>query len=214
MEITKSIVPTQNPLSATNSRYSKELEYAGYALHTRLEIKGPDAAAGPVGLWSLLQLPHGGELLIPTTSQSTVQTCFGDINQSDVVVKENLVRYRMHSVGEQKIAMAASTVGNRMGYIYFSEGALAALVVREFTVDPLGEYIDVPWSKPDSPGTAVQACNVNSNLGAFSEMEYHTPAIGGKTGLSSCDDLSQVWAFRGSRQSILAAARELISLDV
>ncbi len=214
LEITKRVAPAQNPLAATNSRHFKDLEYAGYALHTRLKIKGPDPAAGPVGLWSLLQLPHGGELLIPTTSQSTVQTCFGDISQSDVVVKENLVRYKMHSVGEQKVAITASAVGNRMGYIYFSEGDVAALVVREFSIDPRGEYIDVLWSKPNSPGTAVQACNVNSNLGAFSEMEYHSPAIGGHTGLSSCDDLSQVWAFRGSRQSILAAARELISPDV
>lgn len=214
LEITKSIAPTQNPLIATNSRYFQDLEYAGYALHTRLEIKGPDAAVGPVGLWSLLQLPHGGELLVPTTSRSTVQTCFGDINQSDVMVEENLVRYKMHSIGEQKIAMTASTVGNRMGYISFSEGDVAALIVREFRIYPMGAYIDVPWSKPDSPGTAIQACNVNSNLGAFSEMEYHTPAIGGHTGLSSCDDLSQVWAFRGPRQSVMAAARELVSPHV
>jgi len=42
-------------------------------------------------------------------------------------------------------------------------------------------------------------------------MEYHTPAIGGHTGLPSCDDLSEVWAFRGPRQSVMAAARELVS---
>jgi hypothetical protein len=118
----------------------------------------------------------------------------------------------MHSAGEQKIAMTASGVGNRMGYIS-SEGDASALIVREFSINPLGEYIDVPWAHPDSPGAAVEACNVNSNLGAFSEMEYHTPAIGGLTGLSSCEDVSQVWAFRGSHQSILAAARELVSPD-
>jgi hypothetical protein len=212
LEITKRIAPSKNPLTATKSRHAKDLEYAGYALHTRLEIKGPDPAVGPVGLWSLLQLPHGGELLVPTTSKSSVQKYFGDLNPSDVVVTETLVRYKMHSAGEQKIAMTASGVGNRMGYIS-SEGDASALIVREFSINPLGEYIDVPWAHPDSPGAAVEACNVNSNLGAFSEMEYHTPAIGGLTGLSSCEDVSQVWAFRGSHQSILAAARELVSPD-
>lgn len=45
-------------------------------------------------------------------------------------------------------------------------------------------------------------------------LEYHVPAIGGPGGEHACEDVSQVWAFRGQREDILEAARMLIYSDV
>ena len=47
-------------------------------------------------------------------------------------------------------------------------------------------------------GYAVQACNIHSALGEFSELEYHVPAIGPGTGRMRSEDVSQTWAFRGT----------------
>ena len=58
--------------------------------------------------------------------------------------------------------------------------------------------------------SAVQACNVNSQWGAFGELEYHVPAIGGPSGLTRCEDTSQVWAFRGGSERIRALAHLLL----
>jgi hypothetical protein len=52
---------------------------------------------------------------------------------------------------------------------------------------------------------------VNSGLGQFSELEYHIPAIGAGTGRNRCDDVAQVWAFRGPQQRILAVTQALLS---
>ena len=71
--------------------------------------------------------------------------------------------------------------------------------------------MDVPWTDTDYFGFAVQACNVNSNLGTFSELEYHIPAIGGGTGASHCEDTAQVWAFRGDRAQIEVIAKSLLT---
>ena len=86
--------------------------------------------------------------------------------------------------------------------------------MRNFSVNPSGEYVDVPWKAPEDFGYSTQACNVNSALGAFSELEYHIPAIGGTTGSARCDDTAQVWAFRGHEAGVLAVARRLLSADV
>ena len=58
--------------------------------------------------------------------------------------------------------------------------------------------MDAPWKDTDYLGFSTQACNVNSGLGRFSELEYHIPAIGQGTGSVRCHDEAQVWAFRGS----------------
>jgi hypothetical protein len=86
-----------------------------------------------------------------------------------------------------------------------------SLVVRNFGVNPSGEYLDVPWTDPDWMGFAVQACNVHSGLGSFSELEYHIPGIGDGTGRTVCEDYAQVWAYRGPKDKILAIARRLVA---
>ena len=88
-------------------------------------------------------------------------------------------------------------------------------MIRNFFVNPSGEYIDVPWQEPGDLGYAVQACNVvHESLGSFSELEYHMPAVGKGTGRLRYDDESQVWAFRGPCELIRAAAGVLLSAEV
>jgi hypothetical protein len=107
---------------------------------------------------------------------------------------------------------SATTTG-RIGYMY-PAGEKYALIVRNFFVNPSGEYADVPWIEPEDRGYSTQACSVNSRWGMFSEMEYHVPAIGGCTGLRQVDDRSQLWAFRGSRGDIEQIARVLLSSEI
>jgi len=84
------------------------------------------------------------------------------------------------------------------------------MIIRNFFVNPSGEYVDVPWRETGNFGFAIQACNVDSGLGSFSELEYHVPAIGGGTGLTAYEDVSQIWAFRGPAESVQAIARRLL----
>jgi hypothetical protein len=211
LEMSKRLTPALNPLRNLDS--AGRLSYAGYTLRTRLAFGDGKAGPVPVGLWSLLQLPHEGEMLMPTFSRPSVTTCFGNIDDSDLSIGPHLVRYNMRARGEHKLGLQAPAMIGRVGYLH-AEGAESSLVVRNFSVNPSGEYVDVLWTKPDYPGFAIEACNVNSKLGTFSELEYHVPAIGGLTGEPACEDTSQVWAFRGRKEDILEAARTLISSDI
>jgi hypothetical protein len=160
-------------------------------------------------------MPHLGELFIPTYSKSKPRIYFGLENTpaDEVSATDRMVRFKMRAPGEHKIGVYAAATTGRIGYLY-SAGKQYALIVRNFSVNPSGEYADVPWTEPEDKGYSVQACSVNGKWGMFSEMEYHVPAIGGETGLAQIEDRSQLWAFRGSREEMGKIARSLLSNDI
>lgn len=209
LRIGKSISPALNPLRY--ERLSLDVEYAGYTLQTSLELRGGGLICQDrVGLWTLLQLPHGGDLWIPTYSESHPNVIMGSVAPDDLSVGDRLIRYRMRSPGEDKIGIRAVATSGRVGYLY-PAGSQAALVIRNFFVNPSGEYVDVPWDNTEDFGYSTQACNIKGSMGPFSELEYHSPAIGSGTGRTRCIDESQVWAFRGPSDKIQLIARTLLS---
>jgi len=209
LEISKWVGPALNPL-----RYEPEwrkddtLEYAGYTQHTALRLM--QNSNSMIGLWNLVQMPHGGELRVPTFGRAEPKIYMGEIGNDDLVTSDGLVCYRMRGKGEHKIGLRAAAMTGRVGYL-LQRNNEASLIIRNFFVNPSGEYVDVPWRTTEDLGYAVQACNVNSQLGAFSELEYHVPAIGGRTGREYCEDVSQIWAFRGPVARVHQAAQILLS---
>ncbi len=216
LEITKSLAAAPNPLRNEPGHRIGTVEYAGHTLITSLKILDPGPHDAPlVGLWSLTQMPHQGELFVPTYSKTQPRIYFGlvDTPPDELAVNDRLVRFKMRANGEHKIGIRAAFTTGRIGYRY-ATGKQHALIVRNFFVNPSAEYADVPWTEPEDRGYSTQACSVNSRWGMFSEMEYHIPAIGGKTGLRQIEDHSQLWAFRGSPHDIEKIARSLVSDEI
>lgn len=213
LRMTKSVGPAANPLRYEQRFDLAGIEYAGYMQYTRLEMLNADAGAKPpVGLWNLVQMPHGGDLLIPVFHKTQPKIWFGEIGPQDLRVGDHMIRYTMRAKGEHKLGVRAIATTGRVGYLH-EGGGRATLIVRNFVVNPSGEYVDVPWKDPNDLGYSTQACNVNSALGAFSELEYHIPAIGGTTGMTRCDDAAQVWAYRGPREKIHGLAQMLLGSE-
>jgi hypothetical protein len=216
LEIAKSVASAPNPLRYEKTLRAGAVQYAGHTLTTSLRIVGRSSGNAPlVGLWSLTQIPHQGELFIPTYFKSEPRVYFGLENTppDEVSVREHSVRFKMRAPGEHKIGVRAVATTGRIGYIY-AVGDQKALIVRNFSVNPSGEYADVPWTEPDDKGYSTQACSVNSRWGMFSELEYHSPAIGGDTGQSQMEDRSQLWAFRGAPSDIHRIAHSLLSGEI
>jgi hypothetical protein len=216
LEITKSVAAAPNPLRYDAETRIGAVEYAGHTLVTSLKILDPNPNGAPlVGLWSLTQMPHQGELFIPTYSKAKPRIYFGlaEAPHNELNTSDHLVRFKMRAAGEHKIGVRAAITTGRIGYMY-PTGNKHALIIRNFSVNPSGEYADVPWTEPEDRGYSTQACSVNSRWGEFSEMEYHVPAIGGDTGLHHVEDRSQLWAFRGAREDIEKIARALLSNEI
>jgi hypothetical protein len=213
LEISKAISPAVNPLRYDDQASSAGLKFAGYTLRTTLQVNTKLVSPAPIGLWNLLQLPHGGDMLVTTFSHTQPKIYMGMISADDLIVGDHLVRYKMRASGEHKLGIRDVGITGRVGYLY-PNGSESSLVVRNFRVNPSGEYVDVPWAETSNFGYAFQACNVNSQLGAFSELEYHIPAVTADGGPARAEDESQVWAFRGPEKAILNVARRLLGPEV
>jgi hypothetical protein len=207
--ICKEIGPAPDPLRhERGASLPAGAEYAGFALRTTVAVtERRGSGEARVGAWTLLQLPHGGTLFVSTHARTAPRVCFGKLDAGDLAVGERMLAWRMRAAGEHKIAVRAVAAAGRAGYLRETRDG-ACLVVRNFAVDPSGEYVDVPWDDPGDLGYAFQACSINSALGAFSELEHHAPAAG-IDGASS-DDVSQVWAYRGPADAIRAIAARLL----
>jgi hypothetical protein len=208
--ISKRITPASNPVAEISS--ASAFQYAGYTLTTTLRILDNPSAAR-FNLWTLLQLPHGGEMIIPSYSRSPVERFMGEITPGDVKIEDRFVRYRMRQRGEYKIGLPAVALTGRVGYLY-EHGDDASLVVRSIQINPSAAYLDTPFSNPAVVGSAVQACNVDSGLGQFSELEHHAPAVGGDTNPATSTDVAQLWAYTGKRAEIEELARTLLGSDL
>jgi hypothetical protein len=202
LRLQKSIEAVANPLPATN-----DIQFAGYALRTSLKITNIHDAT--IGLWSLLQMPSGGEMILPTHGKPGIRAWFGVSAPEALHLTASAAHYFTGASGAQKLGLRANSTTGRAGYVY-GVGGESHLIVREFSVDPAGRYPDVPWDDPHDDGYAVQICNVNDAMGRFSELEYHVPAIGGSTGKTRCEDHSRVLAYRGSRDAIAEIAIRLL----
>jgi hypothetical protein len=214
--IAKAFSPAPDPLRQERLPNVNRLRYAGYTQAVTLRtVKYNHKHPAALSLWSLLQLPHGGDMIIPSYGKANVEVFMGHVPRQSLTVREGLTRWKMKAKGEHKISVRAPGCTGRVGYLHRSSARQWDLVVRNFYVNPSGHYPEVPWSRPAEVGHCVQACNVNSGLGQFSELEYHAPAISigapdRQHGQDSCQDVSQVWAYRGAPSSIRQAAKSLL----
>ena len=86
--------------------------------------------------------------------------------------------------------------------------------MRNFFVNPSGDYIDVQRHDPDDFGYAFQMCRVDEpQFGSFCELEYHAPALGALPDPTRSEDISQVWAFRGPRERSTPSHSKLLGAE-
>ncbi|MGO9310730.1 MAG: DUF6786 family protein [Spirochaetia bacterium] len=208
--IGKTIEPVANPRDLCGPLADdRGVAAAGYSLRCSLEVSGGTAKTA-AGLWNLLQLPHGGHMLVVTRKRSEAVVYFGSIPADDLAAEDGLLRWTMRRDGEQKIGVRPGDAAGRAGYVS-REGRELSLVIRDFTVEQTGLYVDAPWSAAADMACAFQACSVRTaRLGSFSEMEYHAPAAGGASGKARSVDTSRVSCFRGPAEAINRLADRLL----
>jgi hypothetical protein len=215
LRLTKWVGPASNPLrhEPSATKLLDGVQYAAYTQRTEVKLLGESARQPlPMGIWNLIQLPHGGELIVPTYWRTQPRVLFGDFPPSALAVEDHCLRIGMNRPGEHKLAVRAAATTGRIGYCWRS-GRTWSLVVRNFFVNPSGEYVDVPKDEPTDFGYSVNAVNVLSGLGDFCELEYHAPAFGQDPQCVEGADVSQVWAFRGPQTAIRRLGELLLGVS-
>jgi len=216
VEVVKSITVAGDPFhqAATDDRRSLDVEYVGYEQVTTIARLSAPAPKVRLGLWHLTQVRAAGDILIPVTDDSPPRDYLSNTGPDKFTVEPGLVRFRVDAASMQKIGVKACSSIGRMGYLKQEADGAWTLLVRNCLVNPSAVYLDPPWGDLDDLGYCLQAYNDDSALGDFGEMEYHSPAIGGDTGLPLCTDISQLWAFRGEEGMIRRIAKRLLAVEI
>lgn len=91
--------------------------YVGYELHTSISLEQLTKSAS-VSLWNLMQLPAGGEVLIPTYGRAQVFDFFAptgpahlDVSLDCVRFRLDCVRFRLDGAEQHKISLKAACSG-------------------------------------------------------------------------------------------------------
>ena len=202
---TYSVVP--NPLEDVIG-----LQVAGYTLATTLEVESQPGVPTRLGIWNLLQLPQPGTMWIPTRAPARPHVVFGALAADELTVTPGLVRWNMTPPGgDAKISLKPQPLTGRVGYSRASgTPGMHDLVVREFSVGAERDYVDALWESPHEAGWAFQACCVRNGAECFNELEYHAAAVTARSGEAVIRDESRVWAFRGPKEAVAMAARQLL----
>ncbi len=146
----------------------------GYGTETELRLV--DGTPGQaVGLWTLLQVPPGGEMIL-AGPRPTPRTLFGEVPRSLRRHQATAARLRITGRHLYKVGLPPGQVTGRLAYAReVGEGVL--VIFRQFFPQPWRAYCDRPMHALESQGDAVQVFNDNGDSGGFGELEYHTPAL-------------------------------------
>lgn len=203
---------TEDPLKLAGFKTADDdYSYVGYSIDAELASEDcPDNV--PLALWTLIQVPAGGEAVIPTIGSAEPTDFFNPTGDSHLRLLPGSVRFRIDATEAHKISLKAVHATGRLGYIRPIANDRYALIVRQIRMDPSGRYGDVPLHDTADAGHCIQLYNDNGRIGSFGELEYHSPSFAG-TGANSVADHSSVWCYTGSEATIRRIARVLLGVE-
>ena len=147
----------------------------GLVTSTTMEIL--DGTPGqPVDFWSLLQVPQGGRMIIPTVGPGAPRDYFNPTPPGEVTVHPTYTEIAMRGTAAFKLGIAPSPAAGRLAYARPVDGGHLVLA-RSCPVDPGLRYCDAPLHALDTQGDAFQFYCDDGGFGPFGELEHRTPAI-------------------------------------
>ena len=201
LRITKRISCLGAPLAVP-----KGVQWAGYSLATSLIVESALSARFRPGIWNILQVPGGGNIIVPLTGATHPRPFIGE---PVVTVKEKMIEARVETSQSFKYGIHAGRCTGLMLYVNEKDDP-AYLTVRRFNVFAPERYADVPCDDLRATGYMQQVYVDDGAFGGFGEMEYHSPAAAVEN--RKIDDISEVWAFMGPQKSIANLVDHVLAL--
>ena len=194
MNLTKKVAFMEKPPMPLKEGVS----FAGYRMNYALTITEPVSGAARPGLWNLIQVPGGGEIIVPVKAGAKISPFIGKPVYSQV---GNLVRCTVKTDSSYKFSLKADYSRGLMVYIGI-QGDKGSLVVRKFPVSDPARYADYPSFDPSDEGYMTEIYVDDGQYGSFGELEYHSPALEIGKGETEVDDSSETWGFTGPAEAI------------
>ncbi|WP_256756861.1 DUF6786 family protein [Cohnella sp. WQ 127256] len=219
LELEKHFTLLSNPFPmnlSTSITDCSNLSYIGYETRTHMTLTPAnlnsihtDSSFSPSGycnLWSIMQVPPGGNILAPTFGSVRPMTMFSQTEHIDMTLLPNGLQLPCKGQSSFKLSIDALSSTGRFGYLRQINDKKSSLIVRQFSVNPTGIYPDYPPNLPNHLGSCMQFYFDGGQLGHFAELEYHSPALPIDVQGQSTD-VSQLYYFVGDTPAIQEIAK-------
>lgn len=179
-----------------------DVSFAGYTQTSVLTADSMTEGCRP-GLWNIIQVPGGGEIVIPVAENARPRAMIAE----PVFEQEtDCIRCATETTKSFKFSLRA---GDSRGFMacFKASGPTAMVVACRFSVQDESLYADAPVDDTSDTGHVQQVYVDDGSLGEFAEMEYHAPAL---TPGQSVTDRCQVWALAGPAEAV----RDLLTVGL
>jgi hypothetical protein len=166
-----------------------------------------------VGLWSIVQVIPPGTIVIPVTdfSHSTfTDTYFEPIPEERIKQGKKSISVFVDGNRRYKLGFSPKVVTGRIGYISRLKRKEYYAIVKLFSVDPNGIYVDKPKENDRENGDVIQLYNHSKGQKVtFAELGCHAPAPFLAPGEEQSFPISIIF-LQGKKEEVLQAVSELI----
>ena len=179
---------------------------AGYKVECELSATEPLPGSVHPAIWNLLQVPGGGEIVVPIADGAKPVDFFG---KPQYQLQNNNIRAAVPAALGYKFGVRPENCTGMMFYLNLSIQQ-PFIIVRQFEVKPDGGYFDVPYTAPKQPGCVQQVYVDDGTYGGFGEMEHHSPAI--LPGIrNKITDTCTTWAFAGTVKELEKLIKKIVA---
>lgn len=207
-----------NPFDMDSSFADTELSrvpYIGYQRTIKLawQSKQPSDALPALNLWSILQVPSGGTVLVPVYGDGRPLVMSSQSSPPETEVRGHYTKFSFSGPSRFKLSFHSLQSTGRFGYFRRIDRNTCCLTVRQFQVNPSGLYPDYPAHQPNYAGSCMQFFYDGGQMGGYGELEHHTPSQSDNT-VTRTYDQSRLYYFVGDYEQITSIAYHLLGIPL
>lgn len=186
------------------------IPYIGCEVETFMQLEPTDLPSSLEGthaaycnLWSITQVPPGGQVLIPVWNGDNDRPVIMYGQQDPISLTPHTRGWQLHFTGDKSYKLSFNGIQScgRFGYLRRLDEQHFGLLIRQFTVNPSAVYPDYPLHDKQMRGSCMQFFYDGGHMGGFGELEYHVPALSINEG-GSVQDRSQLYYYVGPEQEL------------
>ena len=173
-----------------------DVSCVGYQAHSTLSASELPDGVRP-GLWSIMQVPGGGDILVPAGDDAEPRTFFG---APTLTRDSGMLRCPVQTDVSSKFSLHAR---DSRGFMACLNTGLPTpvLITCRFPVLDQELYADCPADDLADTGHMQQVYVDDGALGGFGELEYHAPCLQ-RGARELVEDRAEVWAFAGPAEAL------------